>query len=202
MTDALGFDPRTGDPLYKHWCALLSFPMKAPTTRLLRSALLLNPRSYAYYAQHTMCSADKYYTNNDLIISQSSPIRPFLITRDAATGHSYGLLYDNGPAATFDLGCEHSNYYGRRAEENARVYCSFAPQQHVRRHVYAKPTNRYRTYESFGDLDYYLIFGPRIRCGRSRDHRIGVSRLRLVGWDEEKAFHLRRPPAQQHPIVT
>jgi alpha-glucosidase len=76
MTDALGFDPRTGDPLYKHW--------------------------------------------------------PFLIVRDGATGGFYGLLYDNLAAATFDLGAEHSNYYGL-----------------------------YRTYEAReGDLDYWLILGP------------------------------------------
>jgi alpha-glucosidase len=78
MTDALGFDPRNGDPLYKHW--------------------------------------------------------PFLIVRDGATGGFYGLLYDNLAAATFDLGAEHSNYYGL-----------------------------YRTYEARdGDLDYWLIFGPRL----------------------------------------
>jgi len=76
MTDALGFDPGTGDPLYKHW--------------------------------------------------------PFLIVRDGATQSYYGILYDNLVAATFDLGCEHSNYYGL-----------------------------YRSYEaSDGDLDYTLIPGP------------------------------------------
>lgn len=57
MTDALGYCPRTGDPLYKHW--------------------------------------------------------PFLIVRDAPTELCYGVLYDSMPAAAFDLGCEHSNYYGR-----------------------------------------------------------------------------------------
>lgn len=76
MTDALGFDPRTGDPLYKHW--------------------------------------------------------PFLIVRDGATGSFYGILYDNLVAASFDLGAEHSNYYGL-----------------------------YRSYEApDGDLDYWLILGP------------------------------------------
>ncbi|HTS91274.1 MAG TPA: glycoside hydrolase family 31 protein [Stellaceae bacterium] len=76
MTDALGFDPATGDPLYKHW--------------------------------------------------------PFLIVRDGETGTFYGILYDNLVAATFDLGCEHSNYYGL-----------------------------YRSYEAEdGDLDYTLIAGP------------------------------------------
>jgi alpha-glucosidase len=76
MTDALGFDPRNGDPLYKHW--------------------------------------------------------PFLIVRDGATGGFYGILYDNLAAGTFDLGAEHSNYYGL-----------------------------YRRYEApDGDLDYWLILGP------------------------------------------
>jgi alpha-glucosidase len=56
MTDALGFDPRNGDPLYKHW--------------------------------------------------------PFLIVRDGATGGFYGIFYDNLVAGAFDLGAEHSNYYG------------------------------------------------------------------------------------------
>jgi alpha-glucosidase len=78
MTDALGFDPRSGDPLYKHW--------------------------------------------------------PFLIVRDGATGGFYGILYDSLAAATFDLGAEHSNYYGL-----------------------------YRSYEApDGDLDYWLILGPRL----------------------------------------
>jgi len=78
MTDALGFDPRSGDPLYKHW--------------------------------------------------------PFLIVRDGATGGFYGILYDNLAAGTFDLGAEHSNYYGL-----------------------------YRSYEApDGDLDYWLILGPRL----------------------------------------
>lgn len=78
MTDALGFDPKSGDPLYKHW--------------------------------------------------------PFLIVRDGATGSFYGILYDNFVAATFDLGAEHSNYYGL-----------------------------YRSYEAEdGDLDYTLILGPRV----------------------------------------
>jgi alpha-glucosidase len=78
MTDALGFDPRTGDPLYKHW--------------------------------------------------------PFLIVRDGATAGFYGILYDNLAAASFDLGAEHSNYYGL-----------------------------YRSYEaSDGDLDYWVILGPRL----------------------------------------
>lgn len=59
---------------------------------------------------------------------------PFLLTRDGATGTAYGVLYDNMAAATFDLGCEHDNYYGP-----------------------------YRSYEAEdGDLDYYLFVGPRI----------------------------------------
>ncbi|MBV9260468.1 MAG: DUF4968 domain-containing protein, partial [Pseudolabrys sp.] len=79
MTDALGFDPKSGDPLYKHW--------------------------------------------------------PFLIVRDGETGTFYGLLYDNLTAANFDLGAEHSNYFGL-----------------------------YRSYEvADGDLDYTLVFGPTLR---------------------------------------
>jgi alpha-glucosidase len=59
---------------------------------------------------------------------------PFLITRDGATGLSYGVLYDNMPAATFDLGCAHDNYYGA-----------------------------FRSYEAeAGDLDYYLFLGPKL----------------------------------------
>ncbi|SEC75058.1 alpha-glucosidase [Rhizobiales bacterium GAS191] len=78
MTDALGFDPKTGDPLYKHW--------------------------------------------------------PFLIVRDGESGSFHGIFYDNLVAATFDLGAEHSNYYGL-----------------------------YRSYEADdGDLDYTLIFGPSV----------------------------------------
>eukprot|EP00850_Spirogloea_muscicola_P018445 SM000169S02700 [mRNA] locus=s169:6422:10778:+ [translate_table: standard] len=78
MTDALGYDACTGDPLYKHW--------------------------------------------------------PFLVVRDGASGLAYGLFYDNLAAATFDLGCEHNNYYGQ-----------------------------FRTYEAEeGDLDFYLFLGPSI----------------------------------------
>jgi alpha-glucosidase len=60
---------------------------------------------------------------------------PFLIVRDAASGVSYGVFYDNNAEGCFDLGCEHDNYFGR-----------------------------YRTYEAEdGDLDLYLILGPRLR---------------------------------------
>jgi alpha-glucosidase len=59
---------------------------------------------------------------------------PFLIVRDAASGVTHGVFYDNGAEGAFDLGCEHDNYFGR-----------------------------YRTYEAEdGDLDFYLILGPRI----------------------------------------
>ena len=76
MRDALGFDPASGDPLYKHW--------------------------------------------------------PLLLARDAVTGTCYATLYDNMSEAVFDLGCEHSNYYGQ-----------------------------YRTYEAAdGDMDMYLVHGP------------------------------------------
>ena len=44
-------------------------------------------------------------------------------------------FYDKAPRARFDLGCEHDNYFGR-----------------------------YRVYEAEdGDLDFYLILGPRLR---------------------------------------
>jgi alpha-glucosidase len=59
---------------------------------------------------------------------------PFLIVRDAASGVSHGVFYDNGAEGSFDLGCEHDNYFGR-----------------------------YRVYEAEdGDLDFYLILGPRL----------------------------------------
>jgi alpha-glucosidase len=60
---------------------------------------------------------------------------PFLIVRDGPSGVSYGVFYDNNAEGCFDLGCEHDNYFGR-----------------------------YRTYEAEdGDLDFYLILGPRLR---------------------------------------
>ena len=60
---------------------------------------------------------------------------PFLIVRDAASGVSYGVFYDNNAEGCFDLGCEHDNYFGR-----------------------------YRSYEAEdGDLDFYFILGPRLR---------------------------------------
>ena len=59
---------------------------------------------------------------------------PFLIVRDAASGVSHGVFYDNCAEGSFDLGCEHDNYFGR-----------------------------YRAYEAEdGDLDFYLILGPRL----------------------------------------
>jgi alpha-glucosidase len=60
---------------------------------------------------------------------------PFLIVRDVASGVSHGVFYDNAAESCFDLGCEHDNYFGR-----------------------------YRSYEAEdGDLDFYLILGPRLR---------------------------------------
>ena len=77
--DALGYDARTSDPLYKHW--------------------------------------------------------PFLIQRSTASGIAFGQFYDTLAPATFDLGCEYDNYHGF-----------------------------YRCTEiDDGDLDYYVIVGPRIR---------------------------------------
>ena len=60
---------------------------------------------------------------------------PFLLTRDGATGTAYGLYYDNGARAAFDLGCAHDNYY-----------------------------DRFRSYEARdGDLDIYLFLGPQLK---------------------------------------
>ncbi|MBU6499374.1 MAG: glycoside hydrolase family 31 protein, partial [Rhodospirillales bacterium] len=57
---------------------------------------------------------------------------PFLIVRDGASGIHHGILYDSLAEATFDLGCEHDNYYGL-----------------------------YRSYDAAdGDLDYYVFPGP------------------------------------------
>lgn len=59
---------------------------------------------------------------------------PFLLARDGATGAAYGVLYDNGAEAAFDLGAEHDNYFGL-----------------------------IRGYEAAGgDLDYYVFPGPRL----------------------------------------
>ena len=59
---------------------------------------------------------------------------PFLLARDGATGTAYGLFYDNAAEAVFDLGAEHDNYFGL-----------------------------FRGYEAAGgDLDYYVLAGPRL----------------------------------------
>ena len=146
----LWWDGRTGDPLYKHW--------------------------------------------------------PFLLVRGAAAGRCYGVLYDSMAPATFDLGCEHSNYYGRRAPAVSAPCCACAvPYSHPMRagqetrEIGATPDlclclclpcirlhlpeegclHRFRTYEATdGDLDYYFISGPRIRCaprvtGPSPEHTHG-----------------------------
>ena len=59
---------------------------------------------------------------------------PFLIARDGGERRRERHLLRQHGAATFDLGCEHDNYYGL-----------------------------YRTYEAAGgDLDYYVFPGPEI----------------------------------------
>jgi alpha-glucosidase len=59
---------------------------------------------------------------------------PFLISVDGESGVAAGLFYDNLAPATFDLGCEHDNYYGL-----------------------------FRSYETRGgDLDHYIFPGPGI----------------------------------------
>jgi len=60
---------------------------------------------------------------------------PYVIVRDGASGVVYGLFYDTFAPATFDLGCEHDNYHGFYR------YCEL----------------------DGGDIDYYLLLGPRIR---------------------------------------
>ncbi len=55
---------------------------------------------------------------------------PFLIVQNGASAH--GVFYDNLADSTFDLGCEHDNYY-----------------------------DLFRSYEAAGgDLDYYIFPGP------------------------------------------
>ncbi|MCL2232155.1 MAG: glycoside hydrolase family 31 protein [Treponema sp.] len=59
---------------------------------------------------------------------------PFYITRDEKTKTAFGLFYDNMSKAVFDMGKEMDNYHGL-----------------------------YRYFQAdAGDLDYYLIAGPRI----------------------------------------
>ena len=60
---------------------------------------------------------------------------PFLIQRSTSSGIAFGQFYDTLAPATFDLGCEYDNYHGF-----------------------------YRCTEiDDGELDYYVIVGPRIR---------------------------------------
>jgi len=65
---------------------------------------------------------------------------PFLIARSAGSGVACGFLYDSLAPMTFDLGSEFDNYHG----------------------LYR------RTEIDDGDLDYYVIAGPRIRDVVSR----------------------------------
>ncbi len=57
---------------------------------------------------------------------------PFCLTRLDGEGTSFGLFYDTAADATFDFGCERSNYHG--------LYRGFEAES--------------------GDLDYYVIAGP------------------------------------------
>ena len=59
---------------------------------------------------------------------------PFYITRHAGTGLAFGLFYDTYADCDFDLGAERSNYHG--------LFRSFRA--------------------TAGDLDYYVIAGPRV----------------------------------------
>ena len=60
---------------------------------------------------------------------------PFYLVHDAERDIAYGLFYDNLATAAMDFGCERDNYHGQY-----RVYAA-----------------------EDGDLDYYFLFGPRIR---------------------------------------
>jgi alpha-glucosidase len=65
---------------------------------------------------------------------------PFVITRDGASGVSWGIFYDNLADSSFDLGAEHDNYYGL-----------------------------FRGYEAAGgDLDYYVFPGPDVDAVTAR----------------------------------
>ena len=82
---------------------------------------------------------------------------PFLIVRDATSGVSHGVFYDNSAEGAFDLGCEHDNYFGR-----------------------------YRTYEAEdGDLDFYSDPRPALG-GRHREvrraHRPDGAAAAVVAW--------------------
>ena len=57
---------------------------------------------------------------------------PFVMTRAAGEGGTFGLFYDSYADCTFDFGCERSNYHG--------LFRSFAAEA--------------------GDLDYWIIAGP------------------------------------------
>jgi len=59
---------------------------------------------------------------------------PFYITQQPASGLAFGLFYDTYADCAFDLGAERSNYHG--------VFRSFRAER--------------------GDLDYYVIAGPRV----------------------------------------
>lgn len=60
---------------------------------------------------------------------------PFYITRNSETGISHGIFYDNMSKCVFDMGNEMDNYHGK-----------------------------YRYFQSeAGDLDYYVIAGPKIK---------------------------------------
>ncbi len=65
---------------------------------------------------------------------------PFYITRNQETGISFGIFYDNLSTSIFDMGKELDNYHGY-----------------------------YRYYSAEdGDLDYYIILGPRIKSVTER----------------------------------
>ncbi|MGL6065401.1 MAG: TIM-barrel domain-containing protein [Fusobacteriaceae bacterium] len=60
---------------------------------------------------------------------------PFYITRNSKTNYSFGIFYDNFSTVTFEMGTELDNYHG------------------LYRYFKAKD----------GDLDYYVIAGPKIK---------------------------------------
>ena len=79
---------------------------------------------YSWVAVRTELSALRYRLRPRTVRRTGDPLYkhwPFLLVRGEATGSCYGVLYDSMAPATFDLGCEHSNYYGRCGHRLHRV---------------------------------------------------------------------------------
>lgn len=79
---------------------------------------------YSWVAVRTELSALLFTLRPRTVRRTGDPLYkhwPFLLVRGEATGSCYGVLYDSMAPATFDLGCEHSNYYGRCGHRLHRV---------------------------------------------------------------------------------